>query len=150
MGEIIIILVLTTFLSSFFSFFNHHYRFSGYFYIYQMMSLWVWFYYSYYYMGLVLSVVIIVSGITKVTVSLKAQRKVLDMAAFNGVTVPVLRDGAWNRMDGVDLVPGDIIEIEPMDVGANHHTLCCDVVVLVGGAVADESSLTGEALPVAK
>lgn len=117
------------------------------------MSLWIWYYYAYYYMGLVLTLVIIISGITKVTVSLKSQRKVLAMAAFHGVTVPVLRDRIWSRINGVELVPGDIIEIEAMDHsvgGVNHHALCCDAVVLEGGAVVDESSLTGEALPVAK
>ncbi|KAJ3227168.1 hypothetical protein HK099_003131 [Clydaea vesicula] len=119
-------------------------EFTGYFYIYQIMSLWIWYYYAYYYMGIVLTVVIVVAGITKVSVGLKAQRKVLQMAAFKG-NFNVKRDNKWVSLDCSEIVPGDVIEIN-----SGGHLLPVDVVLLKGGAVVDESSLTGEALPVAK
>ncbi|KAJ3014733.1 UNVERIFIED_CONTAM: hypothetical protein HDU68_000163, partial [Siphonaria sp. JEL0065] len=119
-------------------------EFSGIFYIYQMMTLWIWYYYSYYYMGLVLTFVIVSSGLSKVKVFLTAQRRVLSMANFSG-SVKVLRNGQWNTLSTEDLVPGDVIEIV-----AGDHVLPVDAVLVDGGAVCDESSLTGEALPVVK
>ncbi|KAJ3197057.1 hypothetical protein HK101_006240 [Irineochytrium annulatum] len=118
-------------------------EFSGVFYVYQMMFLWIC-YYAYYYMGLVLTTVIIVSGIVKVFVYVKAQQRVLSMANFTG-TIRVLRNGNWVVLSTYDVVPGDVIEIE-----ASDHVLPVDAVLVDGGAVCDESSLTGEALPVVK
>ncbi|KAI9343136.1 hypothetical protein BDR26DRAFT_858611 [Obelidium mucronatum] len=119
-------------------------EFTGLFYIYEMMSLWIWYYYAYYYMGLVLTFVIISSGLSKVHVFLAAQRRVLSMANFTG-SVRVLRNGAWTLLSTVDLVPGDVIEVASSD-----HVFPVDAVLIDGGAVCDESSLTGEALPVVK
>ncbi|KAI8608125.1 hypothetical protein BC830DRAFT_1072366, partial [Chytriomyces sp. MP71] len=119
-------------------------EFTGIFYIYQMMCLWTWYYYAYYYMGVVLTLVIISSGLSKVQVFLTSQRRVLSMANFSG-SVRVLRNGTWAVLSTADLVPGDVIEIT-----ASAHVLPVDAVLVDGGAVCDESSLTGEALPVVK
>ncbi|KAJ1569337.1 hypothetical protein HK405_006484, partial [Cladochytrium tenue] len=101
-------------------------------------------YYAYYYMGLVLTFVIVVSGVGKVVVFLRAQRRVLSMANFTG-TIRAMRDGAWTLLTTDQLVPGDVVEIV-----ASEHVLPVDAVLVEGGAVCDESSLTGEALPVVK
>ena len=119
-------------------------EFSGIFYLYQFVMLEIWFFYSYYYMGMVLSAIIIGSGIVKVLVAAAAEDRVLEMAKFRG-TCKVLRDGRWSEMETNSLVVGDCIEIE-----ANKDTLSVDCVILTGDVVADESSLTGEALPVPK
>ncbi|OAJ42778.1 hypothetical protein BDEG_26191 [Batrachochytrium dendrobatidis JEL423] len=119
-------------------------EFTGIFYIYQLMMLLIWYYYAYYYMGIVLTIVIIASGIVKIIVSTKSQQRVLEMATFHG-RAKVFRDGIWTRVDCSNLVPGDVIEIE-----ASHNELSVDCVLVKGQVVADESSLTGEALPVAK
>ncbi|KAJ3321500.1 hypothetical protein HDU76_014084, partial [Blyttiomyces sp. JEL0837] len=119
-------------------------EFSGFFYVYQMMSLWIWYYYAYYYMGLVMTLVIVGSGLGKVMVYLKSQRRVLSMAAFTG-TIRALRNGNWSLISIEELVPGDVIEIV-----ASDHVVPVDAILLDGGAVCDESSLTGEALPVVK
>jgi magnesium-transporting ATPase (P-type) len=95
-------------------------------------------------MAAVLTIVIITSGLIKVGVALQSQRLVLRMASFHG-TAFVYRQSSWTRIDTVDIVPGDIMEIK-----ADSHLLPVDCVLIRGGAVADESSLTGEALPVAK
>ncbi|KAJ3042002.1 hypothetical protein HDV00_008293 [Rhizophlyctis rosea] len=119
-------------------------EFSGIFYVYQLMSLLIWYYYAYYYMGIVLTIVIISAGFSKVSVGLRSQRKVLEMAAFEG-SCRILRDGGWTTVSTKDVVPGDVIEVQ-----TSEHVLPVDCVLVDGGAVADESSLTGEALPVAK
>ncbi|KAJ3115397.1 hypothetical protein HDU96_000702 [Phlyctochytrium bullatum] len=119
-------------------------EFSGVFYVYQLMFLLIC-YYAYYYMGLVLTAVIVVSGFTKVLVFLKAQERVLAMANFVG-SVKVLRNATWTELSTRELVPGDVIEV----VASTEHVLPVDAVLVDGGAVCDESSLTGEALPVVK
>ena len=43
-----------------------------------------------------------------------------------------------------DLVPGDIVEVE------DHCVFSCDLVLLQGGCVVNESMLTGESVPVVK
>jgi cation-transporting ATPase 13A3/4/5 len=95
-------------------------------------------------MGLLLTAVIVSSGITKVLVSLKAQRRVLAMANFTG-SIRCLRNGQSVLLSTRDLVPGDVIEVT-----ASEHVLPVDAILIDGGAVCDESSLTGEALPVVK
>ncbi|KAI9317824.1 hypothetical protein DFJ73DRAFT_967558 [Zopfochytrium polystomum] len=101
-------------------------EFSSIFYVYQMMVLWIWYYYAYYYMGMVLT------------------KRVLSMANFTG-TMLTLRDGHWIQLTTDQLVPGDVVEIRSSD-----RALPVDAVIVDGGAVCDESSLTGEALPVVK
>ncbi|KAJ3105762.1 hypothetical protein HDU97_007582 [Phlyctochytrium planicorne] len=119
-------------------------EFSGLFYVYQLLFLMIWYYYAYYYMGIVLTIVIVVSGIVKVFVYLHAQKRVLSMANFKG-TVKILRNGVWMVASTTEVVPGDVMEVE-----ASEHVLPVDAILVDGGAVCDESSLTGEALPVVK
>ena len=95
-------------------------------------------------MGLVLTSIIIGSGLIKVFVSEAAQRKVLQMATFVGYA-KVYRNNRWTEVPCQDLVVGDVIEVlrssEPLSV---------DCVLTNGEVVVDESSLTGESLPVSK
>ena len=58
-------------------------------------------------------------------------------------TATVLRDGQFKEIDQIDLVPGDTVKLEP---GLTY----CDMLLLTGEAIVDESALTGEATPQAK
>ncbi|KAK9694308.1 hypothetical protein K7432_013467 [Basidiobolus ranarum] len=118
-------------------------EFGAYFYLYQMMCLWVWYYFNYYYMGLVQTVVIIISAIIKVVLRLKSEHKVKSLAEFKE-DCTVLRDGKWVVISSTDLVTGDVFEVQA------DHSVPCDAVVLSGEVIVDESSLTGEAMPVRK
>lgn len=70
------------------------------------------------------------------------------MAAIRGMLAPraaVLRDGVRGTIDGVDLVPGDIVLLEPGD------KVPADLRVLEArGLAAQEAILTGESVPVEK
>jgi Ca2+-transporting ATPase len=57
----------------------------------------------------------------------------------------VLRDGAWADLPSAELVPGDLVEI-----GAGSYFPADGLLLAGDGLQCDESSLTGEALPVAK
>lgn len=46
----------------------------------------------------------------------------------------------------MDLVPGDLVSLEDQ----SNHPLVCDMILLSGECVVNESSLTGESVPVIK
>ncbi|KAJ9060291.1 hypothetical protein DSO57_1032328 [Entomophthora muscae] len=116
---------------------------TGFFYLYQLMIMWLFYYLAYWIIGVVDTVVIIASAIVKVMVRLRAEHRVKAMAEHQE-TVRVLRNGKWSRKSSRKLVPGDVFEV------SNHSIVPCDAVLLQGCAVADESSLTGEPLPIRK
>ncbi|HEX6968447.1 MAG TPA: cation-translocating P-type ATPase [Micromonosporaceae bacterium] len=75
----------------------------------------------------------------------RTERSLADLLSRSAVTAKVRRDGAERRLPAEELVPGDIIMVEPGDViPADCRVLDAD------GLETDESSLTGESLPVAK
>jgi magnesium-transporting ATPase (P-type) len=68
-----------------------------------------------------------------------------ELLSRSAVTATVLRNGAEQTIAAEDLVPGDVIAVGPGDaVPADCRVLTAD------GLEADESSLTGESLPVGK
>ncbi|KAJ2378711.1 hypothetical protein IW150_000632 [Coemansia sp. RSA 2607] len=118
-------------------------EFLSYIYLYQMMMMWVWFYFNYYKMALVQFSVIIASAFVKVAIRLHSEYKVKGLAEHKSECM-VKRNGTWVVLNTADLVPGDVVAVEAgMEV-------MCDGCVLQGEVVVDESSLTGEAMPVRK
>ncbi|KAJ2884231.1 hypothetical protein IWW38_005451, partial [Coemansia aciculifera] len=118
-------------------------EFFSFFYLYQLMCLWVWFYFNYYKMALVQFSVIVVSALIKVVIRQRSELKVKSLAEHKSMC-RVRRDGQWTELNTADLVPGDVVAVE------DEMEIMCDGCVLQGEAVVDESSLTGEAKPVRK
>ncbi|KAJ1923575.1 hypothetical protein IWQ60_005800 [Tieghemiomyces parasiticus] len=118
-------------------------EFLAFFYLYQMMCLWVWYYFNYYYMGIEQTAVILLAALIKVVIRLRSERKIKSLAEYRSAC-RVLRDNVWTDLQTVDLVPGDVLAIT---VGMQ---IPCDGALLQGEVVVDESSLTGEAMPVRK
>ncbi|KAI8583019.1 hypothetical protein K450DRAFT_225942 [Umbelopsis ramanniana AG] len=113
-------------------------------YIYQMMCMWVWYYFQYYILGLIQTGIILVSAFIKVALRLQSEHRIKKLAEYKN-DVTVLRDGKWQEnVCSSQLVPGDVFEVEEKKV------VPCDAVILSGDVVVNESSLTGEALPVRK
>ncbi|MGK5737681.1 HAD-IC family P-type ATPase [Micromonospora sp. URMC 103] len=73
------------------------------------------------------------------------ERSLAELLSRSAVTARVRRDGTDRVMAADDLVPGDVIQLEPGDAVPAD----CRVIEAVG-LEADESSLTGESLPVGK
>ncbi|RCH94500.1 hypothetical protein CU098_004274, partial [Rhizopus stolonifer] len=118
-------------------------EFSSFLYLYQMMCMWVWYYFQYYIMGLVQTCIILVAAFIRVILRLRAEYRIKEMAE-HVTDVTVLRDGQWVSASSANLVPGDVFEVE-------ENTLVpCDAVILSGTVVVNESSLTGEAMPIRK
>lgn len=94
-------------------------------------------------MGIADTAVILVSAWVKVIVRLKSEKRIKAMAEFTD-QVQILRDDVWQEKSTADLLPGDVFRVE------QGKTTPCDAVILSGTVVADESSLTGEPLPIRK
>ncbi|KAL0095736.1 hypothetical protein F4703DRAFT_1729042 [Phycomyces blakesleeanus] len=119
-------------------------EFSSLLYLYQMMCMWVWYYFQYYPMGLVQTGIILLSAIIRVILRLRAENRIKEMAE-DVTDVSVLRDGEWKQnVSSATLVPGDVFIV------CEHTKLPCDSVLLCGSVVVNESSLTGEAMPIRK
>lgn len=74
--------------------------------------------------------------------STKAADAVAALASGLKPRATVKRDGTWDTIDGVDLVPGDIVKLI---AGA---AVPADVKVTEGTVAIDASAMTGESLPV--
>ncbi|MEU2613870.1 HAD-IC family P-type ATPase [Micromonospora sp. NPDC007271] len=73
------------------------------------------------------------------------ERSLAELLSRSAVTARVLRDGAEQVVPAEDLVSGDVVAVGPGDaIPADCRVLTSD------GLEADESSLTGESLPVSK
>ncbi|NES15954.1 MULTISPECIES: HAD-IC family P-type ATPase [unclassified Micromonospora] len=73
------------------------------------------------------------------------ERSLAELLSRSAVTARVLRDGVEQVLPAEDLVAGDVVTVGPGDaIPADCRVLTSD------GLEADESSLTGESLPVAK
>ncbi|EIE83526.1 hypothetical protein RO3G_08231 [Rhizopus delemar RA 99-880] len=105
--------------------------------------LWLFYYLDYWQVGIADTAVILVSAFVKVVVRLRSEKRIKAMAEFTD-QVKILRDGQWQDMSTANLLPGDLFEIQ------EGKTVPCDAVILSGNIVADESSLTGEPLPIRK
>ena len=71
--------------------------------------------------------------------------KRLDEISKHICDVFVFREGEWSMISCLDLVPGDIVEIDN-----SSAVLACDILLLNGEVIVDESMLTGESVPVVK
>jgi magnesium-transporting ATPase (P-type) len=75
----------------------------------------------------------------------RAGRAIQALARLVSEPATVLRDERWTQVDAADLVPGDVVSVE---AGAR---VAADLRLLeVHGLRADESTLTGESVPVGK
>ncbi|KAF7725950.1 hypothetical protein EC973_009187 [Apophysomyces ossiformis] len=118
-------------------------EFSSFFYIYQFTCMWLFYYFAYWQVGIADTSVILVSAFVKVIVRLRSEKRIKAMAEFTD-KIKILRDGEWKELHTADLVPGDVFEVTEGKITP------CDAVVLAGNIVVDESSLTGEPLPIRK
>ncbi|KAJ1984505.1 hypothetical protein H4R33_004357 [Dimargaris cristalligena] len=118
-------------------------EFTGFFYLYQLTILLLFYYYAYYEIGLVDTGVVLISAFVKVAIRLQSEKRLKSMAEHESIC-QVLRDQTWRTTTTADLVPGDVYQIDVDQV------VPADSVVLSGNIVADESSLTGEPLPIRK
>lgn len=117
-------------------------EFNRVFYVYQNFMAWTWLNYGYWHMGIVNTIVYVFGGLTVSYVKYVNDMRLQELSKISGV-VEVLRDGVYVEVEQKQLVPGDVMVVK---AGLAY----CDMVLLVGDAIVDESSLTGESMPIVK
>lgn len=114
------------------------------FYIFQLASVGIWIWDDYYIYAGCIFFMSIASAIVSM---IQTRRNRVQLANLCNQTcnVTVFRDGEYiEDMDSTLVAHGDIIEIFP------STQLSCDVLLFQGSCVVNESSLTGESIPISK
>lgn len=114
------------------------------FYLYQFAVYTVWIWFSYLVVALCMCCIVLLSFAANVYLCWKGQHTIMQMIKYT-TDVEVLRDGKWQTMNAEELVPGDVVKVQ-----GDNWVLPCDMMVLNGAVVLDESGLTGESMPVRK
>ncbi|KAJ3314645.1 hypothetical protein HDV04_005651 [Boothiomyces sp. JEL0838] len=116
------------------------------FYIFQMASVVIWFiegYATYSFLILFMSITSILWEVWTAKDNENKLRKLTEHSAqYN-----VLRDGYIQIVNSEDLVIGDVLFLETKDM---ESQIPCDLILIHGECLTDESSLTGETVPILK
>ncbi|KAJ3324726.1 hypothetical protein HDV06_005984 [Boothiomyces sp. JEL0866] len=116
------------------------------FYIFQMASVIIWFvegYATYSYLILSMSIASILWEVWTAKDNENKLRKLTEHSA----QYKVLRDNYVQSVNSEDLVIGDVLLLENKDMEAQ---IPCDLILVHGECLTDESSLTGETVPILK
>ena len=119
-------------------------EFFSYFYLYQFQLYVVWLWFSYLFVALALISVVLLAGLANVAIARTNQRKIAALTR-TATRCRVLVGAEWLMVPSSELVPGDVVQVRGGD-----WVLPADLLLLTGGAVVNESSLTGESMPIRK
>ncbi|KAJ3072310.1 hypothetical protein HDU98_003819 [Podochytrium sp. JEL0797] len=121
------------------------------FYVFQALSVLIWTYESYFVYSYVIALTSIASIVWEIHLAKKNERGLRELSSSEEREVVVLRNNgvgtvsAPTRIQVQHLVVGDAVLIEE-----GGTTAAADLVLVQGDCVVDESSLTGESVPVVK
>uniref|UniRef100_K3X7V9 Cation-transporting P-type ATPase N-terminal domain-containing protein n=1 Tax=Globisporangium ultimum (strain ATCC 200006 / CBS 805.95 / DAOM BR144) TaxID=431595 RepID=K3X7V9_GLOUD len=118
-------------------------EFFSFFYIYQLMCYYVWYFTNYNWVAGLNTVVIVVAASVNIYAKRGMFSSIVKMTHYQS-EVTVKRDGTWVTVASSDIVPGDLVKV------TENWIIPCDLVVVKGATVCDESMLTGESMPVQK
>lgn len=122
------------------------------FYIFQLFSCILWGFFEEYIIYACVIAGISISSICISLWSIKKTHKRLNAQASYNIEIKVFRYSTGGKLDttkfenihSIDLVPGDVIEV-PV-----NKNMPCDIYLLSGTCIMNESMLTGESIPVIK
>lgn len=113
------------------------------YFLFQLYSVGVFCAEDYYQYSIAIIAIALFSVFFTATFVYRHKVSVAKLAKFE-CPVNVLREGVYQVLSSVELVPGDLIEI------SDNMTMPCDAVLLQGSCVFNESMLLGESTPVTK
>mmetsp|Transcript_20060 Transcript_20060/g.33425 ORF Transcript_20060/g.33425 Transcript_20060/m.33425 type:complete len:1211 (-) Transcript_20060:355-3987(-) len=113
------------------------------FYVFQAYSIILWCVEDY---TIYAACIFFMSVISAVTTLVETRRNLVNLRdmAIHECEVHVLRGHTWKSCSSSELVPGDVVEV-------TDKLLCpCDMLLLNGSVIVNESMLTGESVPIVK
>lgn len=112
--------------------------------VFQILSVLIWLYEDYYlYAFSIFLISLLSSGITLYE-TYSNNEKLRSISRFH-CRVKILKDDEYIEIESTELAPGHIIALD-----SYLDTSPCDLVLIKGDAIVDESMLTGESIPVTK
>lgn len=111
---------------------------------YQVILYLWWFWFNYLIVAAFEFSTVVLSICMSIYLKWKNEQTVLELTKSKS-EIEVLRNGNWETIPSTLLVPGDIVRIFKQ-----NWTIPCELIILSGKALMNESSLTGEAMPLQK
>ena len=116
------------------------------FFVFQMFCVLLWMLDDYWAMSLLTGVMLVIFEGTVVQQRIKNLFQLREMET-SPILISVMRQGSWTAINSTQVVPGDIIMFGS---GGKKFNIPCDILVLEGSVVVNESLLTGETTPLVK
>ncbi|KAH6586265.1 hypothetical protein BASA50_000729 [Batrachochytrium salamandrivorans] len=120
------------------------------FYIFQIASVAIWMCEMYTSYALLIVSLSTISIAWEVYTLRNSEDQLRRLTEDQSALFPVMRDGELRHLDASQLVVGDAIILSASNTALKGTTLACDMVLIQGECVMDESSLTGKTVPVVK
>ncbi|KAJ7563257.1 hypothetical protein O6H91_03G103100 [Diphasiastrum complanatum] len=115
----------------------------SFFHVYQLVMYLLQFWNSYLFVASLSTCIVLLSASITIYTRRRSQFTIAKITEYVTET-EVLRSGTWKKIDSRSLVPGDLIRV------CSDWLLPCDMLIIQGSCICDESALTGEAMPVQK
>lgn len=112
--------------------------------IFQIASIFIWLYEFYYLYAISIFLISIVSSAITLHETNSNNEKLRNISHFS-CKIKIWKDGDFLEVDSSDLAPGHVVALD------SSIEICpCDLILIQGDAIVDESMLTGESVPVSK